>query len=158
MAVPIDFDIVLEPMQIEKLFENRKAPLLSQAALQEIADFAVIMIIRRTKKGRDVKGRRFKMYSRSYEKYRAKQGLSKSVTLQRTGRMLNSLVGKGGIVNAIVRHGRKRGVRKLSRYHNEGTKTMPKRRFLGIDEGTWEYRALVSMAADKLAERISNGL
>lgn len=127
---------------------------LTENELFRIGARAAFMIKQRTANGVGFDGKRFHPYSEDYAEFRKEHGRNTSpVDLLFEGHMLAATMGFTDGEYAIVKvlgeaEGRK------AHWHNEGTKRMPQRRWLDIDEGGAEAETLAEMAAQFMASRI----
>lgn len=141
-----DLEALLDEVEGELRLEDNE--------LARIGARAAFMIKRRTAKGIDYAGDPFERYSESYADFRAEHGRNVSpVDLLFEGNMLAALQNfvEGG--EAVVGFASGAEARKAS-WHNEGTKRMPRRRFLDFLEDGDEEQTLAEMAAKFMAERI----
>lgn len=124
------------------------ALLITDADLDEIADFAIYRIQTRTELGRTVKGRYFKAYRPSTRRNRARRGREvKRVTLQDTGKMMASMRGRADEGDALVYFASREEGRKAG-WLDEGTSTMDARPFMGMSQKDLDE------AAELVLERI----
>jgi hypothetical protein len=113
--------------------------LQSPAPMQHIVDEVKEMVLDKTARGLDYRGRVFAPYSKEYAK---KKGKTRP-DLKASGRMLGAVTAKvdtpqHGTVSIRDAKGAEIGT-----YHNEGTKKMPQREFMNITQA----------AVDKLAKK-----
>lgn len=101
----------------------------SKKDMERVGDAAKDIIVDRTKQGLDSKRTIFKAYAPSYKAERAKAGLKTfPVDLTRTEEMLDSLY-----VDAKANKVTIGDTDPVAEYINSGTKNMPARNFLGMD-------------------------
>lgn len=113
--------------------------------LQELADFALLTIVRRTKAGKAVHGRNFVRYSPSTQKAKVRQGRSTTVDLQNTGKMLGNMAAGVEGHRAVVyfpdpAQGRK------AYFLNKGTRRMKRRRFMHLMKKEFAQANQMAMA------------
>lgn len=100
--------------------------------LQELGDWALWTIQRRTRKGKDVDGKDFTPYNDATKADRAARGRTTSrVTLEDTGKMMSNMTAgvegdKAVVFFSSANEGRK------AHFINEGTKNMPRRQFMKL--------------------------
>lgn len=142
---------------LERILDEIDAQMqLSNGELMQIAQRAAFMIRTRTAQGRDYQGLPFEEYSEIYAEFRDDTGRNVSpVDLLYEGHMLASMTAFTDGSDAIVGFSSAAEARKAN-WHNEGTKHMPQRRFLDIDEEGQEAFQLASMAAEFMAARIES--
>ena len=134
---------------VDRMFDDvEDALLITDADLDEIADFAIYRIQTRTELGRTVKGRYFKAYRPSTRRNRARRGREvKRVTLQDTGKMMASMRGRADEGDALVYFASREEGRKAA-WLDEGTSTMDARPFMGMSQKDLDE------AAELVLERI----
>jgi len=124
------------------------ALLITDADLDEIADFAIYRIQTRTELGRTAQGRYFKAYRPSTRRNRARRGREgKRVTLQDTGKMMASMRGRADEGDALVYFASREEGRKAA-WLDEGTSKMDARPFMGMSQKDLDE------AAELVLERI----
>lgn len=125
---------------------------ITDADLDEVADYLVTRILGRTRRGVDVYGQPFTPYAASTRRDRDARGRTTSrVTLQDTGKMLASMRGRGQAGAALVYFASRTQGRK-ARWHDEGLGDNPERHFLGASD------ADLDGAADILIRRMTQRL
>lgn len=134
---------------VDRMFDDvEDALLITDADLDEIADFAIYRIQTRTELGRTVKGRYFKAYRPSTRRNRARRGREvKRVTLQDTGKMMASMRGRADEGDALVYFASREEGRKAA-WLDEGTSKMDARPFMGMSQKDLDE------AAELVLERI----
>jgi hypothetical protein len=126
----------------------------TSAELQELADWALITIQRRTRKGKDYQGKRFAPYKQSTIVDRSKRRRKiRTVTLEDTGRMLTNMSsgveGKRAVVFfSSANEGRK------AYFLNSGTRHMSRRQFMRLSKT--ELAQANTMAAAMVIRRINS--
>lgn len=120
---------------VDKMFDDvEDALLITDADLDEIADFAIYRIQTRTELGRTELGRYFKAYRPSTRRNRARRGREvKRVTLQDTGKMMASMRGRADEGDALVYFASREEGRKAA-WLDEGTSKMDARPFMGMSQ------------------------
>ena len=134
---------------VDKMFDDvEDALLITDADLDEIADFAIYRIQTRTELGRTELGRYFKAYRPSTRRNRARRGREvKRVTLQDTGKMMASMRGRADEGDALVYFASREEGRKAA-WLDEGTSKMDARPFMGMSQKDLDE------AAELVLERI----
>lgn len=160
VALEIDTSAVnLTLDQWERVLRN---PQIRDPAMQELGDYLVQSIVRKTRRGVDYTGKPFAEYSDIYAEYRVEHGRAETpVDLTFTGKMLNSLdsvvTGEGNIL--IYFNVAERG--QIAWYHNANLaedprprKKMPLRRFVDIDPNSPEWKRAGSVFAAAIARQL----
>jgi len=130
---------------------------LSDADLYRLGRRALHLIKRRTQRGEDAYGKKFKPYSSKYAAYRDKTGRNTSpVDLLYTGQMLAGLTAVPDRDAALLRFTNS-DLGRIANYHNslKPRSKIPLRRFLDLVEGSDEADQVAEMAADMLARTIN---
>ncbi len=128
--------------------------------LQELADFAVHQILRRTtEQGLDYKDYPFYPYSKKYGRKRVDSGRNLApVDLTFRGLMIASLTGGVEGNDTIRLYFKNADDGRIANYHNslEPRKKMPFRRFLDFAPGTSVHKAFSEMAIRVLVRTLAN--
>jgi len=90
------------------------------------------IILAKTDKGIDVKGRRFAPYSKMYSELKGKT----RVDLQDTNRMLQSITSRVKTKNKVQVFFRDQGMAKRALWHQTGQGNLPERKFFGFNDST----------------------
>lgn len=128
-------------MSLKELLTEQERAIREGArrGVDDVAEEALNHIRRRTSRGIGTNERRFTPYSPGYaeEKY-GSRGRTQPVTLIRSGEMLSSLYvrpARSGARSAGYRREitfRSRAMERRGRYHQDGTRRMPQRRWFGL--------------------------
>lgn len=142
-----DYTSLLADIDAELVLENNE--------LVEIGQRMALFIKERTGKGLDYEQKPFAKYSERYADFRDARGRNTDfVDLLFEGHMMANMFGfTDGSGDAIVEVLGAADKRK-THWHNEGTKLMPQRRFLDLDDAGPEAATLAEMAAFFMARRI----
>lgn len=122
---------------------------VSKAQLEEVADFAVDLIVTRTRKGIDADGQKFKSYTPKYAKVRARKHLrTDPPDLSVTGHMLGAIQAVPGADEVQLTFNNRHEIDKAVGNTNNGRDFFDVRR----DE---ELEAIAEVIGDGIAAKIT---
>ncbi len=90
------------------------------------------IILEKTDRGIDVRGRRFAPYSKMYSELKGKT----KVDLQDTNRMLQSIDSRVASKRKVQVYFRDQGMAKRALWHQKGMGNLPERKFFGFNDST----------------------
>lgn len=121
--------------------------------LEEAGTMVLARILRRTRRGLDVNGVPFAPYAESTRRQRKKRRRrSSKVRLQDTGKMLAAATSRVSGSEAVLHFSSATEGRK-ARWHNEGTRHLPERRWFEASDDDLDRAA--KLIARRIAKRVS---
>ena len=120
--------------------------------MNKVAARATLLVVDRTRKGRDstgVKGKAFKKYSKKYAEYRGSKGRKTRVDLTFTGNLLSSITHSAKKSQAVIFFRKSHENLKAHGLHNGNPKhNVPARPFFGLTRD--EERKIMRMIAESV--------